>query len=95
MKIYSKNKRDTYSRNNFDVGGYTCIETDYLQKKFIGNINVGDFIGLENVGSYSVVMKPPFILPNRTILGIEENLNELTVIKREETFEDLFNTFNI
>ena len=95
MKVYAKNKRNTYSRDNIDVGGYTCIETDYLQKKFIGDIEVGDFIGLENVGSYSVVMKPPFILPNRTILGVEEDLNDLIVIKREETFEDIFNTFNL
>ena len=48
-------------------------------------------IVISNCGSYSLVMKPPFILPNFPILDISEG--ETEVIKRGETFDDLFHTF--
>ena len=47
----------------------------------------------ENCGSYSLVMKPPFILPNFPVLDISEGKTE--VIKRAETFEDIFHTYNM
>ena len=50
-------------------------------------------IVFENCGSYSLVMKPPFILPNFPVLDISEG--EVELIKRAETFEDIFHTYNI
>ena len=76
---------------NMDVVGYTCIEGDVLQKDYSGMLGVGDYIVLGNCGSYSLVMKPPFILPNFPVLDITGNGVE--VIKRAETFDDLFHTF--
>jgi len=89
MQVFTNNEsKDIYS--TIDVAGFTCIESDYLFKDYKGKINKGDFLVFENVGSYSIVFKPPFILPNVPIINISGN-NE--VIKRQETFEDIFATY--
>lgn len=75
-----------------DFGGFTCIESDYLYRGFDGRLAVGDFVVFGNVGSYSVVLKPPFILPNFPVLDICSGTVE--VIKRGECFDDLFHTFS-
>jgi diaminopimelate decarboxylase len=76
-------------------GGYTCIEGDYLYKEFSGSLAVSDFIVFDDVGSYSVVMKPPFILPNVAIVEPLEDGISYKLIKRRETFEDIFSTYFI
>lgn len=76
---------------NCDIVGFTCIEGDVLQKNYSGMLGVGDYIVFGNCGSYSIVMKPPFILPNFPVLDITGDGVE--VIKRAETFDDLFHTF--
>ena len=75
-----------------DFGGFTCIESDYLYRNFNGKLATGDMVVFGNVGSYSVVLKPPFILPNFPVIDISEGSVEL--IKRQETFDDIFHTFS-
>lgn len=77
---------------NLDLVGFTCIEGDILYKNYNGLIARGDAIVISNCGSYSLVMKPPFILPNFPVLEICED--KIEVIKQGETFEDIFHTFN-
>lgn len=74
-------------------GGYTCIEGDYLYKDFSGSLAVGDFIVFDDVGSYSVVMKPPFILPNVAIVEPLSDGKNYRLIKRRESFDDIFSTY--
>lgn len=74
-----------------DIVGFTCIEGDVLQKSYSGKLGIGDYVVIDNCGSYSLVMKPPFILPNFPVLDV--NGNKIEVIKRAETFDDLFHTF--
>jgi diaminopimelate decarboxylase len=78
-----------------DIAGYTCIESDYLYQHYDGWLGEGDFLVISNCGSYSIVMKPPFILPNVPILDIGKGMERAEVIKRKETFEDLFGTFQL
>lgn len=78
---------------DLDFGGYTCIESDYLYRGFSGELAVGDYIVFGNVGSYSVVLKPPFILPNFPIIEVDKETSEIFLIKRKECFDDLFHTF--
>lgn len=80
--------------SNADFAGYTCIESDYAYKGFTGEIAVGDFVVFEDIGSYSIVMKPPFILPNVSILEPDIDYISWSVIKRQETFDDVFSTYN-
>ena len=77
---------------NADIVGFTCIEGDVLYKNFSGKLAVGDYAVIGNCGSYSLVMKPPFILPNFPVLDISSG--DVEVIKRAEVFEDLFCTYN-
>lgn len=85
------NERKEY--NCLDMAGYTCIESDYLYKGYAGALSAGDFVVFDNVGSYSVVMKPPFILPDIPMLEILEDGNE-EIIKRGQTSEDVFIYYN-
>ena len=77
---------------DLDFLGFTCIEGDVLYHNYNGKLAHQDVIVISNCGSYSLVMKPPFILPNFPVLDISEGKTE--VIKRAENFDDLFHTFN-
>ncbi|NYI50812.1 type III PLP-dependent enzyme domain-containing protein [Macellibacteroides fermentans] len=84
------NEQKVYS--DLDMVGFTCIEGDLIYNNYNGKLAHEDAIVISNCGSYSLVMKPPFILPNFPVLDI---CNEKTeVIKRGEVFNDLFHTFN-
>lgn len=76
---------------DLDFVGFTCIEGDVLYHNYTGKLAHKDAIVISNCGSYSLVMKPPFILPNFPVLDISEGKTE--VIKRAENFDDLFHTF--
>ena len=77
---------------DLDFVGFTCIEGDVLYHNYTGKLAHQDVIVISNCGSYSLVMKPPFILPNFPVLDISEGKTE--VIKRAENFDDLFHTFS-
>lgn len=84
-------QRRTYS--DLDLAGFTCIESDYLYRGYTGPLGVGDLVVFDNVGSYSVVLKPPFILPNFPVIELTDDGN-VRVVKRQETFDDLFHTYS-
>lgn len=90
MKIIHMSDGRKYK--NVDLVGFTCIEGDVLYKNYSGELAEGDAIVISNCGSYSLVMKPPFILPNFPVLDICGEKAE--IIKRGETFDDIFHTFN-
>lgn len=92
MKVYGMGKEQKVYEDA-DFVGFTCIESDMLYEHYTGKLAVGDMIVISNCGSYSLVMKPPFILPNFPVLDISEGKTE--VIKRGETFEDVFHTFSM
>lgn len=94
ISVYNK-KNKSFCYNSIDIAGFTCIEGDYLYKGYFGGIEVDDFVSFENVGSYSIVFKPQFILPNVPIVEYNHKDNCFEIIKRQETFEDVFLTFNI
>ena len=91
MEIVAGGRSQTVVEN-CDIVGFTCIEGDVLQKDYNGLLAVGDYVVIGNCGSYSLVMKPPFILPNVPVLDI--NKDNVEVIKKAETFDDLFHTFS-
>ena len=91
LEIYSNGNQKYYE--NIDFAGYTCIESDYLYRAFNGKLAVGDFIVFNEVGTYSIVMKPPFIMPQVSIVEIKDD--NYNILKRKETFEDIFNSYRI
>lgn len=76
-----------------DIAGFTCIENDFLTRNAGRGVDVGDFLEYGNVGSYSVVMKPPFILPATPILMLREGADDPVLIKRREVNADVFSQF--
>lgn len=100
MEIY-KNGEQRADFTDLDIVGYTCIEGDVLFSNYSGDLAVGDFVVFSNCGSYSLVMKPPFIMPNFPVLDIYNSglsgkfdIQKVELIKRAESFEDLFATFS-
>lgn len=89
IEVYSVGEGQPY--HDLDMVGYTCIESDVLYRHYDGTLAENDFVVFENCGSYSVVMKPPFILPNVPVIDICSG--EAKLIKRAETFDDLFGTY--
>ncbi len=87
-----KYNNDSKEYKDLDIVGYTCIEGDVLFKNYSGKLSVGDVIVISNCGSYSIVMKPPFILPNFYI--VEMSNNEIEIIKNKESFDYIFETYN-
>lgn len=78
--------------NNLDLVGYTCIENDVLYKNYNGKLAVNDTIIFSNCGSYSLVMKPPFILPNFPVIEVKND--GIEIIKQAEEFDMIFQTYN-
>ncbi len=76
-----------------DLVGYTCMEDDVLYRGYEGEIAAGDFVVFDNAGAYTLVLKPPFIEPAPPVLAIEGG--ELWPVRRAETFDDLFATFEL
>lgn len=87
------NKFSAKNYSSIDLSGYTCIESDYLYKNYKGSLGVGDFIVFDNVGSYSIVFKPPFIYPNVAIIDFDSTTNKIEIVKNKETMEDIFKTY--
>lgn len=73
------------------IVGYTCLEHDVMYTGFHGELGIGDYIIFSNVGGYSNVQKPPFILPNCPMISIEGD--KVDIIKRKETFDDILSTY--
>ena len=71
--------------------GYTCLEQDVLYRGYTGKIAVGDYVVFGNVGGYSLVDKPPFIQPNCAMISL--NGTESKLIKRKETWDDIFGSY--
>lgn len=87
------NKGEDSDRIQYKIAGYTCIESDYLCNNYRGLIEEDDFVIFQNVGSYSIVMKPPFIHPNVPIIEMESD-NKFSIVKRQEELDNVFQTFN-
>ena len=93
LTVFSKKTKSQKYYPSIDISGYTCMENDYLYRNFSGTLHVGDYMVFDNVGSYSVVSKPPFILPNVPIISLVKG--EMEILKEAETFEYIFQTYKI
>ena len=83
--------KETFMCRDADIAGYTCIESDYLYKGYTGEVSCGDYLIIGSCGSYSIVMKPPFIMPNIPVIDISKG--NPVIIKRAETFDDVFGSY--
>ena len=92
LRVIAQPGRERKTYAELDFAGFTCIESDYLYRSYSGPLAVGDYIVMDNVGSYSIVFKPPFILPNFAVIALKDD-GSIDLIKRAEKFDDLFQTY--
>lgn len=93
IEVYNSNIDNTIYVKKAKLSGYTCIESDIIHDDFSGDIAKGDTIIFKEVGAYSVVMKPPFILPDVAIIQFNKNTNCYDLIRCKQTFNDVFHNF--
>lgn len=86
-------EREVKGAPGSEVAGFTCIESDVITFDAPLGLRVGDLLAYDNVGSYSVVMKPPFILPSPPILQISPGSARLMLVRRRETVHDILATY--
>ena len=79
-------------RENVDFTGYTCLEYDVMYRGYTGPLDVGSTVVFDNIGSYSNVLKPPFIRPDAAMVEFGGD-GHLALLKRRETAEDIFRTY--
>ncbi|MCF7969615.1 MAG: hypothetical protein K9L22_00425 [Methylococcaceae bacterium] len=76
----------------FDIVGSTCMENDFLHHNYSGKLGVNDYIVFDNVGAYTNVLRPPFINFASPVLSIDAQEN-IEIIRRRETLNDIFSTY--
>ena len=91
--VLNPNVKRNKFHSTYNIVGYTCIESDYLTHNFNAPLLEGDFVVYSNVGSYSVVMRPPFILPSNPILLYQGKKRPLKLIKKRQSNKDVFRLF--
>ena len=72
--------------------GRLCTENDVLYRGFDGQLGVKDYVTFENVGAYTVVVKPPFSIPQFPIY-YESMDGEVHICKRAERAQDVLTTY--
>jgi diaminopimelate decarboxylase len=79
-------------RGTFSVVGSTCMEKDYLLTEITDVLpDVGDFIKIDNVGAYTVVLTPPFINPAPAIVVRKSDTFKL--VRSKQTLNDIFKNY--
>jgi diaminopimelate decarboxylase len=93
IQVLNFSSKSAVEVQNAKLCGYTCIESDIIHNDFNGKIAKGDLIIFQEVGSYSVVMKPPFILPDVAIIEFEEKSETFKTVRDRQTFDNIFRNF--
>ena len=93
VKVQNNEKSDGQACQ-YEIAGYTCIESDILGiANGDSNIESSEiFVEFTNVGSYSIVMGSNFILPEPPIYRLDEE-NNLIPIRKKRTAQDVLGQF--
>lgn len=74
--------------------GYTCLEDDVIYQDYQNLVSIGDTVVFGNAGGYSLVFKPPFILPDIPVVVLTQDGN-IELIKKRQSFEDMLLNFTV
>jgi len=85
-------KKVIAQRCTFSVVGSTCMEKDYLLTEITDVLpDVGDFIKIDNVGAYTIVLTPPFI--NSAPAIVVRKSDTFKLIRSKQTLNDMFKNY--
>jgi diaminopimelate decarboxylase len=73
------------------VCGITPIDGDYLALDLPVRPAAGDFVRFDNVGAYSISMRPTFNYPPHAIL--QKDGEEVTILRARQAYEDVLRGF--
>lgn len=95
VKVYRKNPIPQLQSDSgiVDIVGYTCMEHDFLYRGYKGSVTTDDYVVFDNVGAYALVLKPPFIRLSPAVIAYDLTSSGFELVKREETFADVFSSF--
>ena len=79
--------------NNLLFTGNTCMEDDILFRGYQGKLGIGDMIKFENIGAYTIVLRPNFIHPMPPVVMISGD-GGISTIKKRESAEDVFQQYS-
>jgi diaminopimelate decarboxylase len=86
-------QNDNKQQDTFNVVGSTCMEKDYLLTEVTdARPEIGDFIKIDNVGAYTVVLTPPFINGAPAILV--KTRSGYKAIRKRQTLKDVFGNYS-
>jgi diaminopimelate decarboxylase len=88
--VIGKAKRE--KRGIYSVVGATCMEKDYLLNDIEDVVpERGDYIKIDSVGAYTLVLSPPFINPAPAIVAAKDNAFKL--IRSRQTPDEMFKNY--
>lgn len=73
------------------VVGFTCMEDDVLHRDYEGPAAPGGLLVFENVGAYTNVLRPPFILPASPMLALQGE--DVRLVRRADTIDDVLRSY--
>lgn len=73
------------------VTGSTCMEKDFLLRDVACDLACGDYLRIDNVGAYTIVMAPPFIHPAPAV--VTRDRGRFLALRRRQTFDHLFQNY--
>lgn len=86
-------KQQTDVTQTFDVVGSTCMEKDIILKDVTASLpQPGDFVKIESVGAYTLVMTPPFINPAPAILA-DEGSEQYKCVRKKQSLDEIFSNY--
>jgi len=85
-------KNENRPVGSYDVVGSTCMEKDILLKNITASLpEPGDYIKIDNIGAYTVVMSPSFINPAPAIVADEGG--KYKIIRDKQTLDEIFSNY--
>lgn len=81
------------SIQTYTVVGSTCMEKDILLNDITAPLpQPGDYIKIDNVGAYTLVMTPPFIHTAPAVVADEDG-GRVKLIRRKQTLDEIFSNY--
>lgn len=82
----------TEEHETYSVVGSTCMEKDYLLTEVSGiKVRVGDYVKINNVGAYTIVLSPPFI--NVAPAIVVKDRNGYKAIRKKQSLDNMFSNY--
>ena len=87
-----KNSDKTYTAN---IVGSTCMEKDVILKgvEIPECIHYGDYLKIDGVGAYTIVLTPTFINFVSPIIGVNDN--KTFMVRRRQNIEDVLTLYSL